>query len=95
VHNISKIKDTNTLYVRILTAFAIRISCGLYKSPSSPINKAHTEIELLDIKLTKDSSLLLHAIQLFIVPPIGGFRKPYSYLVLKILETRKLESIHE
>jgi len=33
---------------------------------------------------------------LFTVSSTGGFyRKPYSVLVLKIRETRKLESIHE
>ena len=43
------------------------------------------EMEFLDIILTKDSSILLHAIH----SPFyctGGFqRKPYSYLVLKII----------
>jgi hypothetical protein len=59
------------------------------------------EMEFLDTNLTKDLNLLLHAI--FTVSSIGGFyRKPYSTLVFKILNsykksagTRKLEPIHE
>jgi hypothetical protein len=43
------------------------------------------EVEFLDINLTKDLSLLLHAM-LFTVPSTGGFKRiPYSSLVLKIL----------
>jgi hypothetical protein len=43
-------------------------------------NRAKSEMEFVDINLTKDSSLLLHA--------TGGFYE-------KISETRKLKSIHE
>jgi hypothetical protein len=61
-------------------------------------NIAYAEMEFLDINLTKDLSLLLHAIHspfhwriskktiLF-----SGFRNPFK----KIRETRKLESFHE
>ncbi len=45
--------------------------------------KIRPEMEFLDINLTKDSSLLLHAI--FTVYSTGGFyRKPYSTEVLKL-----------
>jgi hypothetical protein len=54
----------------------------------------YTEMEFLDIYLTKDLSLLLHAIH-----------SPFYWLILKktihfsgfkkICETRKFESIHE
>jgi hypothetical protein len=43
----------------------------------------HTEIELLDINLTIDSSFLLHVIHSTFYWRI--LKKPYSYLVLKIL----------
>ncbi len=55
------------------------------------------ELEFLDISLTKDSSLLLHAIHgpfywriLKRTIPFSGFQNPYE----KACETRKLESIH-
>ncbi len=57
-----------------------------------------SEIEFLDISLTKDSSLLLHAIRILFYWRIlqktiiySGFKNPYK----KIRETRKLECIHE
>jgi hypothetical protein len=54
------------------------------------------EIEFLDINLTKDSSLLLHAIHSF---STGGFLKKtrfyYGFANKKIFETRKLESIRQ
>jgi hypothetical protein len=57
-----------------------------------------SEIEFLDIDLTKDSSLLLHAIHipfywwiLMKIILLPGFKNPYK----KILDTRKLEYIHE
>jgi hypothetical protein len=56
------------------------------------------EMQFLDIILTKDSNLLLHAVHSLFYWRI--LRKPNSSLVFKILtkkfrETRKLESIHE
>jgi hypothetical protein len=47
------------------------------------------EMEFLDIKLAKDSSLLLHAIHRKIIH-FSGFKNPY-----KICETTKLDSINE
>jgi hypothetical protein len=54
-------------------------------------------MEFVDINLTKDSRLLLHAIHspffwriLKKTVPCSGFNNPYK----KIRETRKLESIH-
>jgi hypothetical protein len=56
----------------------------------------YTEMEFLVINLTKDSSLLLHAMHSpFSSSPDGFYGKPYSTLVQKIRETRRLESIHE
>jgi hypothetical protein len=63
-----------------------------------PLCKAHTEMEFMDINLTKDSSLLLYAIHslafywriLKSTIVYSGFKNSYK----EILETRKLEYIH-
>jgi hypothetical protein len=57
------------------------------------------EMEFLDMNLTKDLRLLLHAIHSLYTTGVF-YWKPYSTLVLitprkKIHETRKLESFHE
>ncbi len=66
----------------------------------SRLNLAYTspDMEFLDINLTEDSSLLLHAIHSsFYLADLkknilfSGFKNPYK----KIRETRKLESIHK
>jgi hypothetical protein len=60
--------------------------------------KVSSDMEFLDINLTKDSSLLLYAIHspfcwgiLKKAILFSGFKNKYK----KICETRKLESIHE
>jgi hypothetical protein len=62
----------------------------LYRRKESP----HHEMEFLDIYLTKDSSLLVHAIH---SPFYSGFKENHTLLWFKnpykkIRETRKLES---
>jgi hypothetical protein len=57
----------------------------------------YVEIEFLDISLTKDSSLLLHAIHSL---STGGFKKSRLYFCFKnthqkVCEIRKLKSIRE
>jgi hypothetical protein len=57
----------------------------------------YPEMEFLDINLTKDSSLLLHAIH---SPFMADFKENHTLLwfeksLQKIRETKNLESIHE
>jgi hypothetical protein len=64
------------------------------------VKLACPEMDFLGISLTKDSSLLLHAIHAIHSLSTGGFlRKPGSTLVLKIYtkikKSRKLETICE
>ncbi len=61
------------------------------------LNETVPEIKFLDTNLTKDSSLLLLAIQSLFYWRILHKTIHYSGLKLhtKICETRKLESIHE
>jgi hypothetical protein len=67
-----------------------------FKNPGWQTVHLTSEMEFLDINLTKELNLLLHAIN----NSTGGFTEPFSSLVLKnltkkIRETRKLKSVHE
>ncbi len=71
---------------------------GMHKSKIRHIDSASTEMELLDINVTKDSRFLLHAIHspfywriLKKTILFSGFKNSHK----KICKTRKLESIHE
>jgi hypothetical protein len=64
-----------------------------HKSKIRHYNSASTEMEFLDISLTKDSSFLLPFYWRILIKTIlfSGFKNPHK----KIRRKRKLESIHE
>jgi hypothetical protein len=78
---------------------SVHCSTGAIMKVPRPV--PHTQIpetEFLDIILSKDSSLLLHAIHILFywrtlrkTIVLSGFKNPYK----KIRETRELESFHE
>ncbi len=81
--------------VELLLSFVAVVACPVMSLVSC---LDCPEMQFLDIILTKDSNLLLHAIHSLFYWRIlkktklfSGFQNPYK----KIRETRKLESIHE